>query len=74
MRAAIGAAAAAGIPRSSGSGRHLLSATSTVIRQVRVCCCRDLLRVGNSDRTVTEGAGIGFRETGRGLPGVVSIA
>ena len=30
--------------------------------------------VGNSDRTVTMGAGTGLRVIGRGLPGVVSMA
>lgn len=61
--------------RSSRSGLHLLSGTSTVTRQVSVCCCRDLLMVGNSDRMVTVGAGIGFRVIARGgLDIDVSIA
>lgn len=46
--------------KSSGSGLHLPSGTSIVIRQVKLCCCRDRLRVGNSLLTVTVGAGIGF--------------
>jgi hypothetical protein len=46
--------------KSSGSGLHLLSVTSIVTRQVKVCCCRDRFRVGNSDRTLTLGGGIGF--------------
>ena len=45
-----------------------------VTRQVSVCCCRDLLMVGNSERTVTVGAGIGFRDPGRGLANDVSMA
>lgn len=50
-----------GAPRKSdGSGFHFPSATSTVTRQVRLCCCLDRLSVGYSLLTVTHGAGIGF--------------
>ncbi len=50
-----------GAPRKSdGSGLHLPSGTSTVTRQVRLCCCLDRLSVGYSLLTVTHGAGIGF--------------
>jgi hypothetical protein len=52
---------------SSGSRRHFPSTTSTVIRQVKLCCCRLRLSVGNSVRTVTVGAGMGFLMLGRGL-------
>ena len=59
---------------SSGSGLHLLSGTSTVMRHVKVCCWRDRFIVGNSDLTATDGAGMGFLVAVLGLPGVVSIA
>lgn len=60
-------ASAAGETMSSGSGRHFPSMTSTVIKQVKLCCCRLRLSVGNSVRTVTVGAGMGFLMLGRGL-------
>lgn len=54
-------AGSVGAPRKSdGSGFHFPSATSTVTRQVRLCCCLDRLSVGYSLLTVTHGAGIGF--------------
>lgn len=58
---------------SSGSGDHLPSTTSTVIRHVKLCCCLLRLRVGNSLRTVTVGGGIGFFACMRGLTMLVSI-
>jgi hypothetical protein len=58
---------AAGEMMSSGSGRHFPSTTSIVIRQVRLCCCRLRFRVGNSVRTMTVGAGMGFLISRLGL-------
>lgn len=52
---------------SSTSARHFPSTTSTVTKQVKLCCWRLRFRVGNSVRTVTVGAGIGFLTFGRGL-------
>ena len=52
---------------SSGSGLHLPSGTSTVTRHVKLCCWRDRFSVGNSLRTVTVGAGMGFLLEGFGL-------
>jgi len=64
-----------GAPRmSAGSGHHLPSGTSMVTRHVRLCCCLERLRVGNSLLTVTVGAGIGFLVMlARGLLIAVSI-
>lgn len=45
-----------------------------VIKHVSVCWWRDLFKVGNSDRTVTVGAGIGFLVIVRGLAKDVSMA
>lgn len=60
--------------RSAGSGLHFPSGTSIVTKQVRLCCCLDLVNVGYSLRTVTVGAGIGFFVMlARGLLRAVSI-
>ena len=61
-----------GARTSSGSGLQLLSGTSMVMRQARVCWARERLRVGNTERMDPRGGGMGLRLE-RGLTTLVSM-